>query len=1668
MISIQHACLPSVLAYATATTLPPSPVEPPSRCNSPSPCKEDPAPPKPSPSISSVVSIPLGHVFPGTHTTVPLPSGKPGFPKLNSQLPNSKPPPSLRSIQQDVPADIPKDVSQETPITSAKAPVTFDGTAGVDFGVSLPQFAAQFRLKQHQEAQKRSLLQRLRNSHISICLSSRLLRLGAISHKGLVESFKHGEKSSFISIYNTIHDIREACDPSSTSATATSFSSSSSRTANSILGRDSLFRLTGTSTFDSEIRHRPYSFVHQLTPTSREHLLEILTLVRTDPQFLFERIGNLLPAQLSSLVPAVYSLEVSDSVLPLTSRGRTAATQPLFSNKRATAAAHSTAFKEHALGFERTDPLSSLVFNCFASSGCSDSHEARLRLDVWSSTCAKLVSYGGSSHYSFVGHLLSAWSTSTEWKVKPKFEIYLMDVLQKGAFLLEYPENHRRLASGGGGGGGGARDGSELPDPLRTGVAEEFFHSAVCHLFEVLDGPDGGFPFGALEFGNAILAKLGMTESRTRALEYIFFQWFFCKFLHNALSFPESNGLLLDFHISKDARERLLGQISLRAQSQVLRVLHSLPQFSIANAGIRIHVDNMLSHLCNPIPTSHVNPNPPAASSVMEGNLPERFLLLCPTDIMTILDVLFPKAPPAFFHSPEPFHHQSIPPSPTSSFSSRNDRPNRVFGPNLFQGRIDTFSSTAKTVFTTEMSFQDATRTYTVPSSNSVSPVSPQNSLARIADRIRYELSEINESEDRPTMGHPSSEDWALISISNGGNTLELMPSFDQELETTEVFFCDESGSRSRLPKADDDQEMLQDAIVKLIDDFESLDGFFSYDPISSPTTGTTEPSLKLKFAQAMNYCHSHADFVGAHYWWNASRLLRKSYPMFWATRNHSKLLNPMYLSLKKSIERSSAVIKSCESRIVDLKPAMSRLRSLTKNIMTGLAKLRNKMWYMTDVKNSLRYEEAKSVALALQTMAGPQSVSPIPEPKQSRYGSRTLGASFLQKPEIQTMNAMKAPGSQGGRSKLSDEQVDMTRKWLQRSGIDNFCKGEERIHRFCLEIKTAVGKLVGDTMYETPVLWSSELYQKERSIYDASGARTVTGLSASNIRPSSIASEESLYQPPSSIGAGMSSRPFDHHILSVNEAPSIVSKSSFQSLASERWRSGRDAACGDTSSIGDSPGRAISTSASDSTFWSPMHTQAQSTTSASSFHSQLPSMFDDVLTSRRTERNVHGKVAFLDELRQTLTSLLLSDLGSPVWSCGSETDAWFSIYLNQPRIQRQMERRARLERFLEECASGTDESDGKSSSISHRLRRSKSADAILLRVVNAHAETDRRTPTPTQSLYLKETPDDTFDFAYESVFRQLMDRFSRQSNPYTKLKALQDLRSLVISSLISAYDNQAVVGVGASNGTSSAQTGSNCFQHNSLSEGSRFQPSQPPFPQVDSRNQTPYSPMCGSMTSCHSSFATYTPSESEIIIAMRDLIQSMQPKTLFRDLQFISAFIPSEILNKSASGTAFLQFGLAAFALKDDVCNSMVEIADSIVSQELSKRQQRHHHHNHQHHHTELSHFAVSNFDTSTPALEDAKWMWINTAREGNPVAQRELAILYLTHPEILPRVTLPLTMPRDTFKAEMMYRRDGDSKSDPQSMCLALHWMQLSASGGDELARNRLREREEFDLIA
>ena len=401
--------------------------------------------------------------------------------------------PKIKEQEQEEPASAPEAVKDEK-----KAECSFK--MAPELMISVSQFVHQFYLQRYQEAQRRASLLRISDLHVSVHYSARLLRVAAVSHKGLVDSLRHGDKSAFASVYNAVHEIREVCE---------------SAVRRSILDHDPLI---GTGA----VQGRPHTFLHRLSAGSRADLLEILTLVRTDSQFLFECISNLTSSQLSALVSPLHALEISS---PSDARGRS---QPSSSSssfyKRA--ATHSPAFKDYAFSFERTDPLFALLFNVYSTTLDPDSSEAQLRLDIWSSTCAKLISHGGSGMYTFVGHLLNIWSGLGEWKAKAKFEMYLMDVLQNGAFLLESNSRHSDM------------DGDAF-DPMKTDVAEQFFRTSVQALFEVLDDSDGGFPAGSLEFGRAIIEKLGVSDTCRRFLGYIFYQWFFGKFVHSAMCFPE-------------------------------------------------------------------------------------------------------------------------------------------------------------------------------------------------------------------------------------------------------------------------------------------------------------------------------------------------------------------------------------------------------------------------------------------------------------------------------------------------------------------------------------------------------------------------------------------------------------------------------------------------------------------------------------------------------------------------------------------------------------------------------------------------------------------------------------------------------------------------------------------------------------------------------------------------------------------------------------------------------------------------------------------------------------------------------------------------------------------------------------------------------------------------
>jgi hypothetical protein len=379
--------------------------------------------------------------------------------------------------------------------------------------VSFEEFATRYHQNQRKQAQRKRLEKRLRATKVSIGVSARMIRVGLTAQRGLVEALRHDDKASFVALYNTLHDLQKSCrSPASYDLQTDSMDADPS------LGTD--------------IDRFP-DYLHQLSPQSRTDFLEILRLVRSDPQFLVTRLRSLSSSQLATFTSPATVLDSNDPAFPSTSRARG---QSYLGRSQA----QSTAFKDHAYAFERTDPLSILLFNVFAAPLDPETPESRLRMEVWSSVCAQLISNGSSRYYPLIGQILSSWTTGSNWKARPKFELYLMDILQTGAFLLEPIATPPGLDFS-----------MDALDPMRTDVAEEFFASAVDDLFCVLDDPDGGFPHAVLQFSKAVLRKLDNPESRNRFLEFLFVQWFFSKFLYGALTYPEVYGPLAFDELAK-------------------------------------------------------------------------------------------------------------------------------------------------------------------------------------------------------------------------------------------------------------------------------------------------------------------------------------------------------------------------------------------------------------------------------------------------------------------------------------------------------------------------------------------------------------------------------------------------------------------------------------------------------------------------------------------------------------------------------------------------------------------------------------------------------------------------------------------------------------------------------------------------------------------------------------------------------------------------------------------------------------------------------------------------------------------------------------------------------------------------------------------------------------
>ncbi|KAL7625917.1 hypothetical protein AAE478_005141 [Parahypoxylon ruwenzoriense] len=1641
-------------------------------------------------------------------------------------------------------------------------------------GTTLEELAHLVRLSKYQERKCANTRIRLQRSLVSTALSARLTRCGETSLRNLADSFRNDDKRAFANLFGAMHDVRNSCD--ATRRYALLEPEMESLQSSGVASVETLVPpLNGNESIS--LGGSVVPFLNDISASAREAFLNFLTQIRTNPDYLATRLCALNTSELQALTTFHQGLEPIESVLPYHGGrpgGRGHSSGPRQSGQTTPNAV------ERLLSFQRHDPLSALIYTCFANSAGPDSAEDKRRTGIWATAFARLISTKSTSEPVLIS-ILNAWSAMRDWSGRANMEWYLMKILEDGAFLLDRAEDQN-----------GTRFNLSDWTTKDNIAAEEFYDRAVNDLFAIIDDEDAtGIPEGVIELGNEILRRLEIKDS-TRSLvdttrRWFVYKWLFSSWLLAVVIHPESYGMMAEYHITEYGRQKILKQVATFAQHFVVEMLVSgNPKQKPVSTPLKIkgHIENILGRF-KPSGSQRMGRLLPARSitSLRETVEVHPYLVISPADVVTLVNALFPE------RRPQSAHSSSIRSgAPSVSGFSAISQPISIGTSRSNFDTASVLSMSASSVFSDgttsgEPLLEDQIAGTPQRLSPPVSDGSRQKHVGNYEEdgyRLRlaiHEMVQILGSDVISGSCHPCAERWAVVFISADGNSLSLQmtydPDDDPEEENSSTTSDTEDDEPDEKPELDKDYHQLRDSVLKLVEDFEIPQGLEDHgtkmtfsnrasglkkyrsknriitpgtsmgsrNPYRSkceeeqkskwaaeessrnsegkePATEPENPVLITMLAAASSQSRIQSDFVSAHLYWKTLQQLNALTSSSLRKNGFATLLNIFSRGPRDSIRRSASAIEEYDAWLVWLKQSQERHEGLIETMMKRLKALRDKMWYVTDVHNSAPYEHTRNICSALKIMGVPRKWGTFQRNRAQL--ARGPAAAYIYRNESQMLDLLAATEEQGGPNKLSDAQAEITSKWLEQFGIQNLCSGEERIHRFCCEVDSCVGKLVGENIMDGPVLWSSELYSRDRKMFEG---------------PRISRDRESVWADDA---ASVISSEHDRRYASPSgRAPSVArdlrNMSAFNTSqvsidSHHRYSFSRaSTAMSDTFDTHDYFGASSPIHGIDSTttFWSPFQS-TMSTVSSATSRAQSPTTSVTNLSSTFSHPNHHplpshhssagrsgasvssnetvhlrhlseGKQRFLSDLRQTLTSLLLSELGNLVFASGSETDGWFGS-LGQECIERRdlEERKARRSVKRDRMS----KSAAKQRVIEKRKSFGNLRQAGEASLLNLSGSGDRPESASGPSNDSSATSDTTSarlrsskkrgvpEFPYTKAYQRLLGMFSVHPNPYVKLNALLELERLVAASLASggrrsrwALRHQSISVEDDADGSGRTDTNEpgtdNAWERRSQS----FQSHMASFQSRSAKNSD-----ARSVISVKESANT-----DAIARVLRSLFKDagIRPKTLFRDLQFINSFVSPSTLDIDRN-KPFWDIVMVALSLKQDVVTTMVEVADEILNYYTPARKR-----------------PGGGDETPeivrqppTHSLRDAARMWTIAAKEGHAIAQRELGLFNLSKPELVERSTLPLSKPRDVFKQAVMEKfgprsgssmrhstdrgrsglgaagpassgmqdtgMDSDVRSDPALMCVAIHWMEEAERGGDELARQFLGQNEMMGL--
>lgn len=1035
--------------------------------------------------------------------------------------------------------------------------------------------------------------------------------------------------------------------------------------------------------------------------------------------------------------------------------------------------------------------------------------------------------------------------------------------------------------------------------------------------------------------------------------------------------------------------------------------------------------------------------NPFAARTGNWGDIHQHHLLLGPQDALSVCRVLFPE------DSATSKCDASTYDCPSSAVSSSAG--SSTLTSQTIEQRTSTASSNATSfsgVFVSTNALSGETQVFqpglpygVTPSvetrSNEHDEATPDLGEA-LSNRVRKLMDELASLTENSLGGSESAEsnEPAILYIKetrDGRNSISMSLLDDVEEESSDMQYHSLPNEESHL-LSEGACQIITIAIEQLAQ--ESIPPSENVLDALNATEGTNLrtaiSSLESQFKSRMAFSESIHDFTSAHFWWTSLTALR-SIPQEMRTR--------LWQVLAKSIDFKMKHISDMTSRYNSLLYTLSRRNNLRFNRLCTIEgkceALRDKMWYILDVRHSLPYEAASNVSRALITMAKP----PPPRPTGVRaWASHRLKTSIgHDRAQMQTLEALSAHRDFGGPSKLTDQQAEQTSRWLTEHSIENFCKGEERIHRFCLELQRCVNKLVGENLLKSPVLWSSSLYERESQVLGSTSRRpTYSGSPPTGKQESGYGSTSPIVRAPSMM----------FRSLQPLHLTSLTAQGSTSHHQYERLHVLQDVPAPSPPPL-QTGSRFISLGLPNFGSWF-----------TSGMISSSGTVPNETLQSK--------KQAFLDRLKETVTSLLLSDLGYGLWNLGTETDRW----INDNECLRH-ESKQTLDTSKESPDPSENSAPDASSDITVTMLSPESGPVPNL---SSLAPFTGQEPTfssigsdPTDTGRIS---DNQLPFPYEHAYEKLLAKFALSPDPFVKISTLYEM-SLLIKSASMAQSSEHVSGF--SRFTAPLDEDKRPVTRGIGKPRTRATKLEEVMANCEERRRQPLT-----LSSTYSAspgpglFSQYESgvSSPDLVPLFKQIFNnpSLRPKSLFRDLQYIAALVPATVLDHTLEGKAFWDAGLAALMLKEELCKAIVSRANRILEYHLGNS-------THRKPSTDTSPRLGGYRANKDPLLAQtsltcAARLYAIAALEGDPTAARELALFYLIHPELVPRLTLPLSQPSEVFRSsatslgtDRSNRVGPEGKAeerglDPLTFAVAFHWMEFAANGGDPDAKAFLRE--------